>query len=404
MKILMVNKFLFPAGGAQTYIFKLSDYLVSQGHEVQYFGMYNKNNCVGNAIGSYTEEIDFHNARFVDKIRYSFKIIYSREARKKIRLVLDDFQPDVVHLNNIYYHLTPSIILEIVKWREENNRRCKVVFTMHDYNLICPNHMMRNPNTNENCEKCLGGHFENCLKGKCIHGSRLRSALGTIEAFYWNNRKVYQNVDTFICCSAFMKKKMDSNPLFREKTVALMNFTDTVEAKSVEKKDYVLYFGRYSEEKGLRTLIEVCKELPNINFIFAGSGPLENQLEETKNIKNVGFQSGKELETLIREARFSVYPSEWYENCPFSIIESLMYGTPVLAADIGGIPELVVNGVNGELFESGNKAALKTHVLQLWQDKRKTEMYSSNCVKTNINDVEQYYNKLMVFYRFSTVG
>ena len=117
--------------------------------------------------------------------------------------------------------------------------------------------------------------------------------------------------------------KMDSNPLFATKTVAMHNFIDKVEWKETPKKDYVLYFGRFSEEKGIGTLIKVCKELPDVQFIFAGTGPLEETVNGIKNIKNVGFQKGEALEKLIREARFSIYPSEWYENCPFSVMESL---------------------------------------------------------------------------------
>ena len=154
----------------------------------------------------------------------------------------------------------------------------------------------------------------------------------------------YKYIDTMICCSKFLKTKMDSNPLFAKKTVAMHNFVDRVEWKETEKKDYVLYFGRFSKEKGIDTLLKVCKELPDVQFIFAGTGPLENEINGISNIQNVGFQTGTALETLIREARFSIYPSEWYENCPFSVMESQMYGTPVLGADIGGIPELIQVG------------------------------------------------------------
>ena len=132
-----------------------------------------------------------------------------------------------------------------------------------------------------------------------------------------------------------------------------------------QRMDYALYFGRFSEEKGIGTLIKVCKELPDVQFIFAGVGPLEDTIKGVSNIKNVGFQKGEALEKLIREARFSIYPSEWYENCPFSVMESQMYGTPVLGADIGGIPELIQVGKTGELFESGNAEDLKKKIVKL---------------------------------------
>ena len=398
MQILIVNKFLHPNGGAETYIFKLGDYLKSCGHEVQYFGMEHKSRCVGNAVNSYTSDMDFHEGSKISKVTYPVRTIYSAEARKKIRIVLDDFQPNVVHLNNFNYQLTPSVILEIIEWRKQNRKKCKIIFTAHDYQLICPNHMLNNPNTHQNCEKCLGGHFINCVKGSCIHGSKAKSLIGTIEAYFWKWRTVYKYIDTIICCSEFMKSKMESNPLFAKKSVTLHNFVDRVEQKTIAKKDYILYFGRFSKEKGIYTLIKACKELPNIQFVFTGIGPLECEINSIPNIMNTGFLNGAALESLIREARFSVYPSEWYENCPFSVMESQMHGTPVLGADIGGIPELIEVGRTGELYESGNAAELKKKIEKLWTDKELTDQYSRNCNDINFDDIEVYGEKLMRIY------
>ena len=399
MKVLMINKFLYANGGSETYIFKLGEVLKQHGHEVQYFGMEHEGRCVGNRVNAYTSDMDFHGGSKLSKLTYPIKTIYSKEAREKLRLVLDDFKPDVCHLNNFNYQLTPSIILEIMKWRKETGRDCKIIFTAHDYQLVCPNHMLNNPNTHQNCEKCLGGHFVNCMKGKCIHGSTAKSAIGMMEAEFWKWKGTYKYIDTMICCSEFMKSKVDSNPLFATKTVAMHNFIDKVEWKETEKKDYVLYFGRFSEEKGIGTLIKVCKELPDVQFIFAGTGPLEETVNGIKNIKNVGFQKGEALEKLIREARFSIYPSEWYENCPFSVMESQMYGTPVLGANIGGIPELIQVGKTGELFESGNGKDLKEKIEKLWGDKKLCEAYSKNCKNISFDTIDEYYEKIMKVYR-----
>ena len=141
MRILLVNKFIFPKGGAETYTFDVGKMLEEHGHEVQYFGLENEKNTVGNRISSYVTNMDFSQG-IKANLNAPFRIIYSREARKKIRAVLDDFQPDVVHLNNIQYHLTPSIILEINKWRKETKKECKIVYTTHDYQLVCPSHGM----------------------------------------------------------------------------------------------------------------------------------------------------------------------------------------------------------------------------------------------------------------------
>lgn len=399
MRVLMINKFLYPNGGSETYIFKLGEYLMKMGHEVQYFGMEHEGRCVGNRVNAYTSDMDFHGGSKISKLTYPVKTIYSKEARIQIRKVLDDFKPDVCHLNNFNYQLTPSIILEIVKWRKKSGCNCKIVFTAHDYQLVCPNHMLNNPNSHKNCEKCLGGHFMNCVKGKCIHGSTAKSVIGMMEAELWKLKRTYKYIDKIICCSEFMKTKMDSNPIFTQKTVAMHNFIDRVEWKVTPKKDYVIYFGRFSEEKGIGTLIKVCEEMPDIQFIFAGTGPLEDNIKGISNIKNVGFQNGEKLEKLIREARFSIYPSEWYENCPFSVMESQMYGTPVLGANIGGIPELIGVDNTGELFESSNAKDLKDKIEKLWNNNELCQKYSENCKNICFDTISEYYEKIMKLYK-----
>jgi glycosyltransferase involved in cell wall biosynthesis len=397
MKILMVNKFLYQNGGSETYIFKLGDYLKVQGHEVEYFGMEHEGRIVSNSAESYTSNMDFHSGK-LQKIQYPFKIIYSAEARKKIRKILDIFEPDVVHLNNFNFQLTPSVIYEIIKYKKQTRHKVRIVFTAHDYQLLCPNHMMNNPITRENCEKCLTGNFMNCVKGKCIHGSKMRSIIGMVEGSFYRTLRTYRYIDTIICPSQFLADKMNTNFLFRNKTVSLHNFIDKVAWKAIEKEDYVLYFGRYSEEKGIKTLITVCKLLPEIQFIFAGSGPLESEMLGIANIKNVGFQTGVELETLIRKARFSIYPSEWYENCPFSVMESQMYGTPVLGADIGGLHELIEERKTGELFKSADIGELKKKIELMWDDKVSTLAYAENCKRIKFDTITEYCEKLMRIY------
>lgn len=396
MKVLMINKFLYPNGGSETYIFMIGKWLEKNKHEIQYFGMEHGGRCVGNRVNAYTSSMDFHGGSRLSKLTYPFKTIYSKEARVQIRKVLDNFKPDVCHINNFNYQLTPSIILEIVKWRKESGKGCRIIFTAHDYQLVCPNHMCNNPNTHQNCEKCLGGHFINCTKGKCIHGSTAKSAIGTLEAIFWNGNGVYKNLDKIICCSNFLKTKMDANPVFASRTVVMHNFIDKAEWKGVIKKNYILYFGRFSKEKGIETLIQAAKELPEYKFVFAGAGPLEKELDGVQNIQNVGFKKGEELEKLIKEAQFSIYPSEWYENCPFSVMESQMYGTPVLGADIGGIPELIKAGNTGELFESGNKEDLKQKIKEM---AGKSKEYSANCKNISFDTVDEYCKKLMKIYR-----
>ncbi|MCI8984370.1 MAG: glycosyltransferase family 4 protein [Lachnospiraceae bacterium] len=418
MKILMVNKFLYPNGGSETYIFKLGEQLQRKGHEVQYFGMEHAGRIVGNRLECYTSDMNFH-AGGVGKLLYPFRIIYSGEAKRKMRRVLEDFRPDVVHLNNINFQLTPSIIYAVRAFEKKRGKRIKIVYTAHDYQWVCPNHMMRIPATGQICFACRGGDFKQCSKNRCIHDSRVKSLIGTIEAGFYAMRKTYGMVDVIICPSEFMKKQLDTDPLLAEKTVMMHNFIDkdtAVAGKTHGKKkkrrekaevfgtaadgerpagDYVLYFGRYAEEKGTLTLLEACRALPEIPFVFAGTGPLEGRVNQAPNVENRGFVAGEELRRLIAQARFSVYPSEWYENCPFSVMESQMYGTPVLASDLGGAPELVQPGRTGDLFRGGDAQELTEHIKELWEDPELCRTYSENCRSINFDTAEEYCAKIV---------
>ena len=401
MKVLMVNKFLYPNGGSETYVFKIGEYLTAQGHEVQYFGMEHAGRIVGNHAECYTKDMDFHTGK-LQKLLYPFQILYSTDAKKKMRAVLEDFQPEVVHLNNFNYQLTPSVIYAVKEYEKAHKQKIKIVFTAHDYQLLCPNHMMLNPNTKEMCERCAKGKFGNCTKGNCIHGSKVKSLLGSMEGYLYRLLKTYQYIDTIICPSEFMKKKFDANSLFAGKTIALHNFIDKVgikaDTKGGEKSSYVLYFGRYAEEKGIQTLLNVCKKCPEISFVFAGNGPLESAVNEVENIQNVGFQTGEKLVRLIRNASFTIIPSEWYENCPFSVMEAQMYGTPVLGARIGGIPELIREGETGELFRAGDADDLQRKLTDLWQDTKKVEQYTANCATISFDTLAEYCEKLKKIY------
>lgn len=397
MKVLMVNKFLFPNGGSETYIFEIGKQLQRMEHEVQYFGMEHKGRIVGNHAESYTSDMDFHGSG-LQKLLYPFKIIYSIEARKKIRIVLDDFKPDVVHLNNINFQITPSIIYEIKKWERTMGKKVPLIFTAHDYQWICPNHMMMIPSTGERCFRCEGAKFGQCTSNKCIHSSKAKSLIGTIEAKLYHSLHTYGKIDKIICPSRFMEKKLRTDPILADKLETIYNFLNEEKYIAVEKRDYVLYFGRFSEEKGVRTLLKVCSDLTEIPFVFAGNGPLVEQLSGYSNVTNFGFLKGEKLKKTIAEARFVVFPSEWYENCPFSVMESQWYGTPVIASAIGGVPELVKDGVTGELFEAGNAEALKEKITKLWNDKELCRKYTENCAEVSFDTVAEYCNKLVDLY------
>ena len=395
MKILLVNKFLYPKGGAETYTFELGKTLERFGHTVEYFGLADTRNIVGNSLQEYVSEMDF--SQGIRKNLFApFRIIYSAEASKRITKLLYAFEPDVVHLNNIHFHLTPSIIIAVEKYRKKTGKRVKIVYTAHDYQLICPSHGLFDTDMNV-CERCLGGNYTYCLRTKCTKNSRAKSFLAMLDAYYWKYSKAYNYIDKIVCPSRFLKDKLDTQKRFADKTVAIHNFIEPKRANSVKKGNYVLEFGHLSRDKGTLTLLEVAKRMPDVRFVFAGYGSAEAEIKKVSNAEYVGFKKDTELKELISGAQCSVYPSEWYENCPFSVIESQMYSTPVVGSRMGGIPELIRDGETGLLFEAGNADDLEDKLRYILQPEI-IERFTANCADVCFETPEAYYDKLLAIY------
>lgn len=397
MKILFVNKFLYPRGGAETYFLKIGEELTRRGHQVEYFGMYDEKNTVGNSLNLSTRNMDFHNAG-PEKIFYPLWIIYSKEAKQKLKRVIKHFRPDVIHFNNINFHLTPSVI--------SAGAECGVpmVQTVHDVQMLCPNHLMMEYDSKKLCEECMGKKNKwPCVKKKCIHGSRAKSLIGALEGTLYECSHVYDKIDYFICPSEFMEKKLLNFARFQGKTVMLHNFlSEDITAERVSKGNYVLYFGRLSEEKGIDRILETCKRLPDIPFVIAGSGPLESLCRDCQlsNVKYVGFQTGKSLEDLVAGALFTLHLSICYDNCPLALLESQSLGTPVLCNRIGGIPELVEEGRTGILNDTFTPEVYAEKITGLYQNKALLVKMSANCIreKDRVMTLERYCNKLLTLY------
>lgn len=396
MKILMVNKFLYPRGGSESYMLYLGEHLKKLGHEIEYFGMYDENNTVGNSIGKYTQNMDFHSkglARFL----YPFKIIYSREAKKKIMQVIDDFKPDIVHMNNINFQLTPSIIYGIKK------KGIPLVQTVHDYQMICPNHLLYNFDKNTPCEKCVKGSHINCIKNKCIHGSGVKSILGVIEAKLYSLLKTYKKVDLFVCPSNFLENKLlSAKGYYTGKTKTIHNFIDKEKFSNTDRKEdsYIVFIGRLSKEKGIEYIAKTAKLLPDYTFVIAGSGPDEGMLKDIDNVKLAGFVTGNELTELMGNAKVLLLPSVCYENCPLSILEAHSMGVPVVTMNSGGMAELVKDGVTGTLVNEPTPECIASKIKETIENEEYYQTLRENCKNEsdNILSVESYCDILIGEY------
>ena len=404
MRILLVNKYFYRKGGAETYFFALAEGLRALGQDVAFFSMQHPNNEPSYWSKYFVSEKDYvGDISAFKKVQEASTLIYSFEAKRKFEALLEEFKPDVIHMNNVHRQLTLSI-LDAPYLKKHH---VPVVYTAHDYILVCPAYTMVNGH-GEVCDACLDKHFMHAVKNACVKGSRAKSALAAMEAEFLKLHHSYDKIDLIVAPSEFMKNKLEEGG-FANKVVALQNFLTDSQMEMARKvanthkfedsvdgeRPYFLFFGRLSKEKGILTLVKAFLQaaglgegagsetgagaghnevLPDTwDLHIVGDGPEREAIEQliasagpqaVSRIHLLGYKSGEDLQREVGNARFSVLSSEWRENMPYSGLESLAAQTPIIGAGIGGIPELVEEGKTGFTFESGNITDLKDGLLK----------------------------------------
>lgn len=388
MKVLMVNNQLYVLGGSETYMFSVGEELINQGHRVEYFGREDPEHKHGNRYGIYAVNS-----------KNPLNMIINRENVKRFAKLLDLYKPDIIHFNLIYFALTPAIIYEAKK------RGIPTIQTVHDPKIVCPCHRFYIEHTGKSCLKCVASNsFIPCIKNKCIKGSFFKSVLAEIESSYYKSKKTYKLIDKFIFVSNFMMKQHVGHGVKRKQSIVLHNFSRIERRTSIQKpkQKYILYFGRLGKEKGIETLAKVCKRTPSIRYKLVGIGDLEYLFKDLKNCELLGFKSGVELENIIAGAVCSVLPSIWYENCPMTVLESIALGTPVIGANVGGIPELISEGKTGMIFQINNDKQLEKHIRLLYENTNISNRMAENCIRNSeLMNVHQYVEKLIFMYKLA---
>ncbi len=403
MKVLLVSKFLVRRGGVETYVIGLGGLLKEAGHEVQYFGMDDPDRVVGNEWGVYAPRIEFDRKQGGGKIESVASVIDSKTNARLMSKLLSAYKPDVIHFNNIHYHLTPSVIETSHEYKRSAAKPVALIMTMHDYHSVVPCDGCMNNRTYEVCDMCLDRRFVRCALRGCTRGGRAKSVIAAIEAGYWARGHVYRRLDKVVCPSAFMKRKFDEVEDFQGRTVHIANFSN-LERCTSEKERYVLYLGAYNRDKGVGTLLDIARRHPEIQFKFAGKGPLSSAMQGIPNVEDLGFNTGERLKEIVRRGTLAATPSECLENSPFAVLEALCCGTPVLGANVGGIPELVSDGVTGELFEFRNPGDLEQKLVSLWNDPDRLARYAANCATFEPMSPARYLRELTSVYESAIEG
>lgn len=390
MKILLANKFYYRRGGDCVYVLNLEQLLKKHGHEVGVFAMDYPENIETPWSKYFPSEVKFKpGLGMIEAFRRPFGM---GEVKKKCLSLLDNFKPEVVHLNNVHSQLSP-MVAEIA-----HRKGIKVVWTLHDYKLLCPRYdCLRNGETV--CEECFTDKCK-VMKYGCMKNSNVASFLSYQEALAWNRERLEACTDVFVCPSRFMAEKMSQGGFDQKKLYTLCNFIDvekSIGLDCTERKDYYCFIGRLSHEKGVKTLIKAANRLP-YKLKIIGDGPLYGELRAIahSHIEFLGHKGWDEIKMLVGQARFLVIPSEWYENNPFSVIEAECLGTPVLGAAIGGIPELITP-VSGMTFESRNVDDLESKIEAMFGRKFDYSTIAEASLKRY--DAEAYYHEIMKIYK-----
>lgn len=351
--LLNINNYHYRRGGSDVVYLEHAELMAQQGWSNAFFSMHYPQNFPTPWSPYFVNELEFdHPYSLGQKLGMAGKVIYSFEAQRKLKRLLQDFPADIAHLHCIYHHLSPAILPTL------KSAGVPTVMTAHDLKIACPAYKMLN-NTGV-CERCRNGSLLNVVKYRCLRESLAASAVVMLETALHRALNTYQkHLDKVVVPSRFFIAKFVEWGWPADKFVYIPNYVDASKFEPANQSgDYFLYFGRLAPEKGIFTLMRAAHQA-GVKLKIAGTGPMEAQLKSLQaelgcEAEFLGYQSGAALHTLIRESRAVVLPSEWYENAPMSVLESFAMGKPVVGARIGGIPELVIDGETGWTFESGN--------------------------------------------------
>lgn len=405
MKILLVNKFHYMKGGSERYYFGLGEQLKKKGYEVIYFSMKDKKNHPCAEENYFVDNVDYNtHMDLPELVKTSLKLLYSMEAKRKFEKLIKAEKPDIIHLNIFQSQLSASIVDAAYKYR------IPIVYTAHDLKSICPNYLMLSHGVV--CEECKGGKYWHCVRNGCMKDSKLKSILAAMESYVYRCRGTYRKIDLIIAPSLFYKNKIGEAGITDSRVIYLPNFlSDEAEYKAeIIKGEYFLYFGRISKEKGILTLIKAYAEASVENPLYiVGTGPIENDaqcliqdLHKEEKIRLLGFKTGQELRDAIKNSLCVCIFSEWYENAPYSVMESMAMGKPVIASSMGGLPELVRDNVNGYVAEAHNTAKIKDILVKMAhiseEDYLTISKNAKNMAKEKFN-ADSYIDRLALEYK-----
>jgi glycosyltransferase involved in cell wall biosynthesis len=362
MKVLLIHSFHYERGGDSTYARALGQALLDGGHQVIPLAMRHPLNDPSPWEQRFVSWVDPRSEEPRDRLRAGLRLVWSWEAARATQRLIAEVHPDVAHLQHVHRHLTPSVLGPL------RQARVPVVWTLHDYELVCPNGLLYT--NGRPCERCGGGRFHQAIVHRCKQDQIAPSVAAALEKSLHALLRVTDRVDRFLCPSRWLAEAVVRMGLPRDRVFHLPNLTPRLpESVPPTAGNGWLVASRLTREKGVHIAIEAAQGLPDHILHICGSGPeeprLRHQAADLPNVRFHGHLPQAALAALTARARVVAVPSLWPENLPYAVFEAQAQGRPVVASAVGGIPEQVEDGVDGVLVPPGESLALRTAIAGL---------------------------------------
>ncbi len=350
MKVLIIHNYYVHRAGESQAVLREKELLESYGHTVL---LYTKDNQILLQLSIWKRFFLF------------FTMLFSWSSFWAIKKIAQQERPDVAHIHNVYPLISPSVYWALKKFR------IPILQVLHNYRFFCPNGLLLDQEK-KICEKCRDGRLISAFLGRCYRNSSFQTMALVLCLKLHRRVGTFRKIDRYLAPSVFMRSKMIEAGFPPDRVLIKRHHVDLTQFKpSPEHGGYAIYMGRLSREKGIPILLEAFAVPPPITLHIFGDGPLKKQLQEQIlarelfHIQVHGYVDSPQRFEWLKNAAFLVFPSEWYENAPYTLIESMALGVPAVASRIGGITEIIEHGKTGLLFEPGNGNELQIRIREL---------------------------------------
>lgn len=347
---------------------------------------------------------EFDNAGVVKKLLMTLGMVWSFKHYHNVQKLIRAENPDIVHIHTFFPLLSPSVLYAAKRAGK------KVVATLHDTRFICP--CATSLRGTQLCNDCGDGHYFRMVRYGCFKGSKLQSLMvAFVFKYHRNRRSFYEQIDQYICLNDNQIRLLKSIGFDETKIVKKYNF---VEDQSLGNENplreslpdkYIVFYGRIGEEKGIRILMNIWEDLPEIPLVVMGGGPMEEEFtkwaKEKENVFFLGYTPHDECLAIVRKGQFVVFPSIWYEGCSMVEIEAESLGKALIATDLGFSEEAIEDGVNGYKVPLGDVDAFRERIRELWLDSEKSAEMGEKAREDFVRKYlpEDNYKQLIDIYR-----